>query len=75
MVIQTRAEQIIRDAEKESFKITGLVQDKKKEALPGVTVLLKERLSGWQRIKMENSPLKCLKWIVSCWFFFRWYER
>ena len=47
VVIQTRAEQIIRDAEKESFKITGLVQDKKKEAfLPGVTVLLKERLSG-----------------------------
>jgi hypothetical protein len=27
--------------EKESFKITGLVQDKKKEPLPGVTVLLK----------------------------------
>ena len=41
VVIQTRAEQIMRDAEKESFKITGLVQDKKKEALPGVTVLLK----------------------------------
>ena len=46
VVIQTRAEQIIRDAEKESFKITGLVQDKKKEALPGVTVLLKGTTIG-----------------------------
>ena len=41
VVIQKRAEQIVRDVEKESFKITGLVQDKKKEPLPGVTVLLK----------------------------------
>ena len=41
VVIQKRAEQIMRDVKKESFKITGLVQDKKKEPLPGVTVLLK----------------------------------
>ncbi len=41
IVILTRAEQIMREAEKESFRITGKVTDKKKEVLPGVTVLIK----------------------------------
>lgn len=41
IVIQTRVEQIMREAEKESFRITGIVKDKKEEALPGVTILIK----------------------------------
>ena len=41
VVILTRAEQIMREAEKEAFRITGKVTDKKKEVLPGVTVLIK----------------------------------
>lgn len=41
VVILTRAEQIMKEAEKESFRITGTVTDKKKEPLPGVTILIK----------------------------------
>ena len=41
IVIQTRVEQIMREAEKESFRITGIVKDKKVEALAVVTILIK----------------------------------
>lgn len=41
VVILTRAEQIMKEAEKESFRIKGKVTDKEKEPLPGVTILIK----------------------------------
>ena len=69
-VIQKRAEQIVRDVEKESFKITGLVQDKKERALTRCYGFAEgNERRGWQQIKMENFPLRCLKWIVLCRFF------
>lgn len=46
IVIQTRAEQIIREVEKEAIRITGVVTDKKKVVLPGVTILIKGTTIG-----------------------------